>query len=300
MPPKVRFGSIAPLAAGLIALALPTPSFAQAEVTHGQAQAIETAANADQDGTPHPMLNGRYYENFARAPYEFLTSPFDWDAREWGIAALAVGGFVGLMFADRPLRDFWQDTVRSGATDDVAKLGADLDPLTVMLPLTGAATVLSAATGDRQLQVATMESLQSLAISIGLFEGIKLLAHRERPNESPNDAFRFDGPGTDGSNKSLPSGHAAGAFAVATSFALNYPDDDFVAPTAYTLAGLVSWSRLNDNKHWTTDVLLGAGLGYAMSLTVHRLNPFGNPKSPVTARPYLDGDSQGVQVTVKF
>jgi hypothetical protein len=252
------------------------------------------------DEPAHPLLHGRYYENFARAPFAFLTSPLNWDARDWGIAALATGGFVGLMFADRLLRDFWQDTVRSGATDDIAKFGADLEPFQVLLPISGAATLLTAATGDRQLQIATMESLQSLAISIGLFEGIKLLARRQRPNESPDDAFRFDGPGAGGNHKSFPSGHAAGSFAVATSFALNYPDDDFVAPIAYALAGFVSWSRLNDNKHWTSDAVLGAGLGYAMSLTVHRLSPFADPKSPVTAGPYLDGETQGVQVTVRF
>ena len=147
---------------------------------------------------------------------------------------------------------------------------------------------------------ATMEAFQSLTLSLGVTEGVKLLVRRQRPNESPDNSFRFDGPGPGGSHKSLPSGHASGAFALASSFALNYPDDDYVAPIAYTLAGFVSWSRLNDDKHWTTDVLLGGGLGFAMSYTIHRLNAFGDSKSAVTAGPYLDGSRQGIQVTIRF
>ena len=59
---------------------------------------------------------------------------------------------------------------------------------------------------------------------------------------------------------SLPSGHSAVAFAFATSLA-----DDIHRPWAtvglYGMATAVAWSRVNDNRHWFSDVAAGALVG---------------------------------------
>src|SRR5262249_41424758 len=59
---------------------------------------------------------------------------------------------------------------------------------------------------------------------------------------------------------SWPSGHTTLAFALATSVG----DEIGSTPVSiglYTLASLTGWSRMNDNKHWFTDVLAGAASG---------------------------------------
>lgn len=253
------------------------------------------------EGASAPLLlNRRHYENYVRAPVEFFASPMRWSVDDWGIAALVTGGFVGLLFADKPLRDFWQRDVRGQTTDDIASASVHLGQPSAVVPAMAAALFAGVIAGDRREQAATMEAFQSLVLSLGLMEGIKLISHRQRPNESPDNALRFDGPSTHGDHKSFPSGHVAGAFALASSFALNYPDDDFVAPVGYTLAGMVALSRINDDKHWTTDVLLSAGLAYGMSVIIHRLNGFGDRSGPVTAAPYFDGATRGLQITLRF
>jgi membrane-associated phospholipid phosphatase len=267
--------------------------------TAASSRSKEPGATGDDTGV-YPLLSRRYYENYVRAPVELFSSPLRWTANDWGVAALVAGGFAGMLFADKPIRDFIQNDTRSGTTDKIASFGADVGSPSVILPATAAALAVGAVLGERREVAATMEAFQSLVLTLGITEGIKLLARRQRPNENPDDSFRFDGPGSSGGHKSLPSGHASGAFALASSLALNYPDDDYVAPIAYTFAGLVSWSRLNDDRHWATDVLFGGGLGFAMSYTVNRLNAFGNRKSAVAAGPYLDGSTQGIQVTIRF
>ncbi len=74
---------------------------------------------------------------------------------------------------------------------------------------------------------------------------IKNIIGRERPN---------------GSNKhSMPSGHTSHSFAVAA--VANELYGHKVGTAAYLIAGLVAISRINDNKHYLSDVIVGAGLG---------------------------------------
>ena len=66
----------------------------------------------------------------------------------------------------------------------------------------------------------------------------------------------------------MPSGHTTVAFALATALA-----DDIHRPWAtvglYTLAAGVGWSRINDNRHWLSDVAGGAILGITSAKLVN-------------------------------
>lgn len=64
------------------------------------------------------------------------------------------------------------------------------------------------------------------------------------------------------SYSSFPSGHTTAAFAAATVYALEYRDKPLIPIISYSAATLIGLSRLTENKHWATDVLVGAALGY--------------------------------------
>ena len=81
-----------------------------------------------------------------------------------------------------------------------------------------------------------------------LTEGMKRGFGRKRPNGS--------------CCKSFPSGHTSHSFTIATIVNELYGNQMGVA--AYCLAVLVAASRINDNKHYLSDVLFGAGLGTAV------------------------------------
>ena len=83
----------------------------------------------------------------------------------------------------------------------------------------------------------------------------------------------------------MPSGHATIAFALATSLS-----DDIHRPWAsvglYGLATGVAWSRINDNRHWLTDVTAGALLGITSAKLVSgRWRIFGLHPPSVLASP---------------
>ncbi len=69
---------------------------------------------------------------------------------------------------------------------------------------------------------------------------------------------------------SFPSGHAAMAFAVATSVSLSWPAW-YVAVPSLVWAGGVAVSRVWLGVHYPSDVLAGAVLGAGVAYGVHRL-----------------------------
>ena len=60
-------------------------------------------------------------------------------------------------------------------------------------------------------------------------------------------------------HSSFPSGHTSSAFATATS--LTYAYGWWAAIPSYTLATAIAIARVNENVHWTSDVVTGAFLG---------------------------------------
>ena len=76
---------------------------------------------------------------------------------------------------------------------------------------------------------------------------------------------------------SLPSGHTIAAFAAATAVTDEvdrwWPNTTpYVATVMYSGAVLVALERLYDDKHWASDVVLGAGIGVFSALKVMKYN----------------------------
>ncbi len=104
---------------------------------------------------------------------------------------------------------------------------------------------------------------------------LKLLVGRSRPHTSPNEPrdLRFGGGITGDHRQSFPSAHTAAAFATAAalSAASRGPDATtpaWIAPVAYSAAGIAGLSRLYHDEHWLTDVLAGALVGIVAGLVI--------------------------------
>jgi membrane-associated phospholipid phosphatase len=128
-------------------------------------------------------------------------------------------------------------------------------------------------TDNVKLQDTVYRGIESLAVSGVIAETIKHTAGRQRPIyangddrwNGPKYFFRMDKDYFD----SFPSGHATAAFALATTIALQYPDG-WVPYAAYTWAAGVSLSRIYNEAHWTSDVLVGSAIGFVTARQVNR------------------------------
>ena len=69
-----------------------------------------------------------------------------------------------------------------------------------------------------------------------------------------------------GGGRSFPSGHAATSFAFAAVVAHRYPNKKWLKWSAYALATGVSLSRYPAKRHYPSDILFGATLGYVTGL----------------------------------
>jgi membrane-associated phospholipid phosphatase len=173
----------------------------------------------------------------------------------WWQGAVVLGGIALAAAFDQPVqRDLQEDRSRFG--DRFASAVRRIGQPEVFATVPGAMFAAGLLTGRKGLRRGGQRVAVSLALAGVLVTATKLAVGRLRPNQTPEtDAFKpFSGA------DAFPSGHTTMAFALATSLA-----DEIRRPWAtaalLTAAAGTGWSRLNDNKHWLSDVVAGAALG---------------------------------------
>ncbi len=114
-------------------------------------------------------------------------------------------------------------------------------------------------TGSEKMTEVSREGLQSFLISGITVITLKSLFGRARPymNEGP---LSFHPLNLDNDYHSFPSGHTIVAFSAASVISSNFRNPAVYA-ISYSLATGVAMARIYKDKHWFSDVLMGAALG---------------------------------------
>ena len=170
----------------------------------------------------------------------------------------AVAGFVlaASLIADRSLRDQVQE-YRGKTSNAVARVGNGLGEPRYVLPVLGAGLLVGQLTGERSVTRVALRAGGAMAIAGGITTAAKFAIGRNRPR-GDRDADQFRP--LSGWN-SFPSGHTAVAFALATAIA-EETRDPWSDAALYGAATLTALARLNDDRHWTSDVFVGALVGH--------------------------------------
>ena len=240
-------------------------------------------------------LNGNYFKNIFTDAVYVASSPSRWEKSDW-VNASVLAGFTGVFFVlDDEIKEGFQG-VRNTTTDDLSDIFERFGNGAFTIPALAGLYLYGRLGEDDKMERTALLATESFLVS-GLFSTIlKVSAGRHRPSKD-NSADTFDGPSI--SNKSFPSGHTTTAFSLATVVASEYDHIPLIAPVSFGLATLTGISRLNDNKHWASDVFFGAALGYFTSKAILRLHS--NKKGQhFTIYPHADHRSGGLILSTRF
>jgi membrane-associated phospholipid phosphatase len=161
------------------------------------------------------------------------------------------------MANDAWLTEQLEETNEKPGLSDLAVLVQPFGNPWVMYSATLGLWQVAARTGHPRLARGALHVGLSTIVAGVAAGGIKVTAGRSRPEDSPDDPYRFE---PFSGNASFPSGHAAIAFAAATSLDRE-TTAGWIPWVAYPIASLVAWSRVHDLKHWSSDVVAGSAIG---------------------------------------
>ena len=121
---------------------------------------------------------------------------------------------------------------------------------------------------------------EAVVIGTAVSGALKIILGRARPYTSLDTNPRNFGFGRGLRNadyQSFPSGHATTAFSAAAAVAAEtlewWPGSRWIfRPILYGGAAMVGLSRIYDDKHWASDVVMGAAVGTFAGLKVVRFN----------------------------
>ncbi len=145
---------------------------------------------------------------------------------------------------------------------------ADLGDQPQMRVLCGAVIAAGLIGGDRRLARAGLRMLAAHTLATLVKDAVKHRVDRTRPHavrKAGKDARPRRGDSEAKEETSFPSGHSAGAAAVARAFVRSYPEH---AAPAYAAAGVLALAQIPRCAHYPTDVGAGIVIGLAAEKVV--------------------------------
>jgi membrane-associated phospholipid phosphatase len=199
--------------------------------------------------------------------------------------ALLAGTFAIAARAVHPLDDYYARRLQDSSTQANRKLQLLATFVrTTAAPgsyvIGGSLYAVGRLARNRKLASLGLHGTEALVVGEATAVVLKAVVGRQRPYIHPRNAnsYQFLRGATQGdAYRSFPSGHAVAAFAAAAAVTAETSRNDptstwYVAPIMYGGAALVGVSRMYNNQHWASDVLVGAGIGTFAGLKVVRFH----------------------------
>jgi membrane-associated phospholipid phosphatase len=224
-----------------------------------------------------------------------FTKPFHMQKKDWPKVGTFVALEAALSFADERIQDNALTLRNKSKTiRDINEYVTQFGGLYEVYTLVGMGT-FGALFNKPKMLTTTFLATQAYLTGSAVEGVVKFITGRQRPDflldasGTVDPAFRgpFSSARDIYGNKvsgSWPSGHTTVAFAAATVFAMEYKDKPLIPILSYGVATLIGLSRMVENRHWFSDVVAGAALGYLTGKQVvnnyHRYAKLKAPTQP--------------------
>jgi len=250
---------------------LSTRSYSQDTVVTTTTVLQDSAIKPVDDHPYYYRINGFYLESIWDDFKHTVAAPAHWQGRDWAkFAAITGTGVVLLTTADKPIKHMMernQTSTFKSITNVFEPLGNQYGPAFV----TGMYFV-GLISGNRRIEHASLSIARSLLISTAIYTVSKSLIPRQRPVRTDNQYdFRLPFNKKVKTYTSFPSGHSNTIFSIATAAALEFKEAKWVPYVAYTIATLTAVSRVYQDRHWSSDILIGASMGHFITKKVYAL-----------------------------
>jgi membrane-associated phospholipid phosphatase len=182
----------------------------------------------------------------------------------WWQTGVALGGLAVLSLADKPVNTAIQN-MRTTTTDDIADVLQYFGSPVVFVPATVVPILVGLISHNENLTMSGIRIGSSLLLAGATAGVLKYTVGRWRPNETSTQ-YEF---GPFSGHDSWPSGHTTMAFALASSASYEI-HRTWATVGLYTLAAGTGWARMNNEKHWLTDVGGGVLIGITSAKFIDR------------------------------
>jgi membrane-associated phospholipid phosphatase len=237
--------------------------------------AFATAPASAAEEAPHASFR-EAFRTFAADGRYLVTFPARANARGAWATAGVLAGTALLIGRDDEIRREVTESDRRGP-DRLAARFEPLGRLHVEAAGLGLFYALGRARGDAGMASTAATAFEAYLWTTILTSAAKGAFGRERPSEGV-DAGDFFGDDT-----IFPSGHTSRSFAIAAILADRYGRR--AALTAYPVAALIGLATVQQDTHWASDILAGAGLGLAIGKGIASRHPHPGSVPPPAAPP---------------
>lgn len=214
-------------------------------------------------------------ENFWERTWEEFASPVTEESKYYFLEGVAFTALVASENMDKEYCDKLQNyTTKKKPLGKFSVVGDLAGQLVPNILYSGVFYWMYKSDEDELSKSRSIKMLKATVYSTAVTNILKYSVRQKRPDSENRDSF--------------PSGHATSAFAFATVVATEHKW--YWGVSAFTLAGFVAYSRINDNAHYLHDVLGGAVIGSGYGLGLHYL--YKDEKSIIgktSIVPYRDG-----------
>lgn len=222
-----------------------------------------------------------YLKSYWHSGLTVLSQPLHYDWKDWTVFAGVATATTFAFVYDDEIYDFVNSTFTNSQSNTISQYTDIFGEELFIVPSIALTYAVGAIDKNPRLKNLSLATLQSFIFAEVASAGIKVLTCRERPNQavsyqlsaiSHSRSHSWQGPFATFESMSFVSGHATRAFALATTIAGFYPERKWVGVVSYSLATATSLGRVISKEHWTSDVIVGAALGYFIGRGVVKFN----------------------------